>query len=155
MRKWFSWLFNKSHQLPSTYGSKVKGILDGEIDLRKLYNSYSTFVFPNPREYQTELESIMQQDILRNELRLTLVPENKMVTISYLDFLGSGGRIPTDPIGDLKLFISVLDRFNNYYNLYANIKGNITLSVNLRYIQIHIIYIRKIIDTVYLSVKTN
>ena len=97
----------------------------------------------------------MQQDILRNELRLTLVPENKLVTISYLDFLGSEGRIPTDPIGDLKLFISVLDRFNNYYNLYANIKGNITLSVNLRYIQIHIIYIRKIIDTVYLSVKTN
>jgi hypothetical protein len=155
MRKWLSRLFSKSHTLPSTYGGKVKEILDSEIDLRKLYNSTSTFVFPNPIDYKNELESIMQQDILRNELRLTLVPENKMVTITYLEFLSTNGRMPVDPVGDLKMFINVLERFNNYYNLYADIKGNINLSVNLRYIQIHIIYIRRIIDTVYLSIKTN
>lgn len=155
MRKWLSRLFSKSHTLPSTYGGKVKEILDSDIDLRKLYNSTSTFVFPNLIDYKNELESIMQQDILRNELRLTLVPENKMVTITYLEFLSTNGRMPVDPVGDLKMFINVLERFNNYYNLYADIKGNINLSVNLRYIQIHIIYIRRIIDTVYLSIKTN
>ena len=140
MWKWLSRLFSKSPKLPSTYGGKVKEILDSDIDLRKLYNSYCTFVFPNPLDYRNELESIMQQDILRKELRITLVPN---------------GRVPIDPIGDLKMFINVLERFNNYYNLYADIKGNINLSVNLRYIQIHIIYIRRIIDTVYLSIKTN
>lgn len=155
MRKWFSWLFKRSQQLPSTYGSKVKEILNSDIDLRKLYNSYATFVFANPQTYQAELEAIMQQDILRNELRLTLVPESKMVNISFLDFLGPNGRVPIDPVGDLKMFINVLDRFNNFYNLYADIKGNVTLSANLRYIQIHIIYIRRIIDTIYLSIKTN
>lgn len=155
MWKWLSRLFSKSPKLPSTYGGKVKEILDSDIDLRKLYNSYCTFVFPNPIDYRNELESIMQQDILRKELRITLVPENKMVTISFLEFLSTNGRVPIDPIGDLKMFINVLERFNNYYNLYADIKGNINLSVNLRYIQIHIIYIRRIIDTVYLSIKTN
>ena len=79
--------------------------------------------------------------------------EDKIQTLTFLEFLGSDGKIPLDPIGDIRKFINVLDRFHNFFLLHSSIKGNITLSTNLRYIQIHIIYIRRIIDTVYSTVQ--
>lgn len=153
MFQWLKKFLLVTGNKPLTYGDKVKQILELPIDLRKLYNTETQFVFATLPYYTYELESIMKQDILNKDLLLTLVSEDKIQTLTFLEFLGSDGKIPLDPIGDIRKFINVLDRFHNFFLLHSSIKGNITLSTNLRYIQIHIIYIRRIIDTVYSTVQ--
>ena len=153
MFQWLKKFLPTVSNKPLTYGDKVKQIQEYPIDLRKLYNSECPFVFITLPLYTYELESIMKQDILNKDLMLTLVSEDKIQTLTFLEFLGSDGKLPLDPVTDIRKFINVLDKFHNFFLLHSSIKGNITLSCNLRYIQIHIIYIRRIIDTVYSTVQ--
>lgn len=145
------WLFKKSK--PLTYGDKIDKIINSDIDLKLLYRLESDFIFNNIDRYIEVLEEIMKQDILNSYIETVLVSGDKISHISYLEFLSSDGRIPVDPIRDIKRLLEVFKKFDNYFNIYNNMKQDVKLSVNLRTIQLHIIYIRRIVDQVYSSIK--
>ena len=145
------WLFKKSK--PLTYGDKIDKIIDSDIDLKLLYRLESDFIFNNIDRYIEVLEEIMKQDILNSYIETVLVSGDKINHISYLEFLSTDGRIPVDPIRDIKRLLEVFKKFDNYFNIYNGMKQDVKLSVNLRTIQLHIIYIRRIVDQVYSSIK--
>lgn len=145
------WLFKKSK--PLTYGDKIDKIINSDIDLKLLYRLESDFIFNNIDRYTEVLEEIMKQDILNSYIETVLVSGDKINHISYLEFLSSDGRIPVDPIRDIKRLLEVFKKFDNYFNIYNSMKQDVKLSVNLRTIQLHIIYIRRIVDQVYSSIK--
>ena len=145
------WLFKKSK--PLTYGDKIDKIIDSDIDLKLLYRLESDFIFNNIDRYIEVLEEIMKQDILNSYIETVLVSGDKINHISYLEFLSSDGRIPVDPIRDIKRLLEVFKKFDSYFNIYSGMKQDVKLSVNLRTIQLHIIYIRRIVDQVYSSIK--
>lgn len=145
------WLFKKSK--PLTYGDKIDKIINSDIDLKLLYRLESDFIFNNIDRYIEVLEEIMKQDILNSYIETVLVSGDKISHISYLEFLSSDGRIPVDPIRDIKRLLEVFKKFDNYFNIYNSMKQDVKLSVNLRTIQLHIIYIRRIVDQVYSSIK--
>lgn len=145
------WLFKKSK--PLTYGDKIDKIINSDIDLKLLYRLESDFIFNNIDRYIEVLEEIMKQDILNNYIETVLVSGDKINHISYLEFLSSDGRIPVDPIRDIKRLLEVFKKFDSYFNIYSGMKQDVKLSVNLRTIQLHIIYIRRIVDQVYSSIK--
>lgn len=145
------WLFKKSK--PLTYGDKIDKIINSDIDLKLLYRLESDFIFNNIDRYIEVLEEIMKQDILNSYIETVLVSGDKINHISYLEFLSIDGRIPIDPIRDIKRLLEVFKKFDNYFNIYNSMKQDVKLSVNLRTIQLHIIYIRRIIDQVYSSIK--
>lgn len=145
------WLFKKSK--PLTYGDKIDKIINSDIDLKLLYRLESDFIFNNIDRYIEVLEEIMKQDILNSYIETVLVSGDKINHISYLEFLSSDGRIPVDPIRDIKRLLEVFKKFDNYFNIYNGMKQDVKLSVNLRTIQLHIIYIRRIVDQVYSSIK--
>lgn len=145
------WLFKKSK--PLTYGDKIDKIINSDIDLKLLYRLESDFIFNNIDRYIEVLEEIMKQDILNNYIETVLVSGDKINHISYLEFLSTDGRIPVDPIRDIKRLLEVFKKFDNYFNIYNGMKQDVKLSVNLRTIQLHIIYIRRIVDQVYSSIK--
>lgn len=145
------WLFKKSK--PLTYGDKIDKIINSDIDLKLLYRLETDFIFNNVDRYIEVLEEIMKQDILNNYIETVLVSGDKINHISYLEFLSSDGRIPVYPIRDIKRLLEVFKKFENYFNIYNSMKQDVKLSVNLRTIQLHIIYIRRIVDQVYSSIK--
>lgn len=145
------WLFKKSK--PLTYGDKIDKIINSDIDLKLLYRLESDFIFNNIDRYIEVLEEIMKQDILNSYIETVLVSGDKINHISYLEFLSTDGRIPVDPIRDIKRLLEVFKKFDNYFNIYSSMKQDVKLSVNLRTIQLHIIYIRRIVDQVYSSIK--
>lgn len=145
------WLFKKSK--PLTYGDKIDKIINSDIDLKLLYRLESDFIFNNIDRYIEVLEEIMKQDILNSYIETVLVSGDKINHISYLEFLSADGRIPVDPIRDIKRLLEVFKKFDNYFNIYSGMKQDVKLSVNLRTIQLHIIYIRRIVDQVYSSIK--
>lgn len=145
------WLFKKSK--PLTYGDKIDKIINSDIDLKLLYRLESDFIFNNIDRYIEVLEEIMKQDILNSYIETVLVSGDKINHISYLEFLSTDGRIPVDPIRDIKRLLEVFKKFDNYFNIYNSMKQDVKLSVNLRTIQLHIIYIRRIVDQVYSSIK--
>lgn len=145
------WLFKKSK--PLTYGDKIDKIIDSDIDLKLLYRLETDFIFNNVDRYIEVLEEIMKQDILNSYIETVLVSGDKINHISYLEFLSTDGRIPVDPIRDIKRLLEVFKKFDNYFNIYNSMKQDVKLSVNLRTIQLHIIYIRRIVDQVYSSIK--
>ena len=145
------WLFKKSK--PLTYGDKIDKIINSDIDLKLLYRLESDFIFNNIDRYIEVLEEIMKQDILNSYIETVLVSGDKISHISYLEFLSTDGRIPVDPIRDIKRLLEVFKKFDNYFNIYNGMKQDVKLSVNLRTIQLHIIYIRRIVDQVYSSIK--
>lgn len=145
------WLFKKSK--PLTYGDKIDKIINSDIDLKLLYRLESDFIFNNIDRYIEVLEEIMKQDILNSYIETVLVSGDKINHISYLEFLSTDGRIPVDPIRDIKRLLEVFKKFDNYFNIYNSMKQDVKLSVNLRTIQLHIIYIRRIADQVYFSIK--
>lgn len=145
------WLFKKSK--PLTYGNKIDKIINSDIDLKLLYRLESDFIFNNIDRYIEVLEEIMKQDILNSYIETVLVSGDKINHISYLEFLSSDGRIPVDPIRDIKRLLEVFKKFDSYFNIYSGMKQDVKLSVNLRTIQLHIIYIRRIVDQVYSSIK--
>ena len=145
------WLFKKSK--PLTYGDKIDKIINSDIDLKLLYRLESDFIFNNIDRYIEVLEEIMKQDILNSYIETVLVSGDKINHISYLEFLSTDGRIPVDPIRDIKRLLEVFKKFENYFNIYNGMKQDVKLSVNLRTIQLHIIYIRRIVDQVYSSIK--
>lgn len=145
------WLFKKSK--PLTYGDKIDKIINSDIDLKLLYRLESDFIFNNVDRYIEVLEEIMKQDILNSYIETVLVSGDKINHISYLEFLSTDGRIPVDPIRDIKRLLEVFKKFDNYFNTYSGMKQDVKLSVNLRTIQLHIIYIRRIVDQVYSSIK--
>lgn len=145
------WLFKKSK--PLTYGDKIDKIINSDIDLKLLYRLESDFIFNNIDRYIEVLEEIMKQDILNSYIETVLVSGDKINHISYLEFLSTDGRIPVDPIRDIKRLLEVFKKFDNYFNIYNGMKQDVKLSVNLRTIQLHIIYIRRIVDQVYSSIK--
>lgn len=145
------WLFKKSK--PLTYGDKIDKIINSDIDLKLLYRLESDFIFNNIDRYIEVLEEIMKQDILNSYIETVLVSGDKISHISYLEFLSVDGRIPVDPIRDIKRLLEVFKKFDNYFNIYSGMKQDVKLSVNLRTIQLHIIYIRRIVDQVYSSIK--
>lgn len=145
------WLFKKSK--PLTYGDKIDKIINSDIDLKLLYRLESDFIFNNIDRYIEVLEEIMKQDILNSYIETVLVSGDKINHISYLEFLSTDGRIPIDPIRDIKRLLEVFKKFDNYFNIYNSMKQDVKLSVNLRTIQLHIIYIRRIVDQVYSSIK--
>lgn len=145
------WLFKKSK--PLTYGDKIDKIINSDIDLKLLYRLESDFIFNNIDRYIEVLEEIMKQDILNSYIETVLVSGDKINHISYLEFLSSDGRIPVDPIRDIKRLLEVFKKFDSYFNIYSGMKQDVKLSVNLRTIQLHIIYIRRIVDQVYSSIK--
>lgn len=145
------WLFKKSK--PLTYGDKIDKIINSDIDLKLLYRLESDFIFNNIDRYIEILEEIMKQDILNSYIETVLVSGDKISHISYLEFLSTDGRIPVDPIRDIKRLLEVFKKFDNYFNIYNGMKQDVKLSVNLRTIQLHIIYIRRIVDQVYSSIK--
>lgn len=145
------WLFKKSK--PLTYGDKIDKIINSDIDLKLLYRLESDFIFNNIDRYIEVLEEIMKQDILNSYIETVLVSGDKISHISYLEFLSSDGRIPVDPIRDIKRLLEVFKKFDSYFNIYSGMKQDVKLSVNLRTIQLHIIYIRRIVDQVYSSIK--
>ena len=145
------WLFKKSK--PLTYGDKIDKIINSDIDLKLLYRLESDFIFNNIDRYIEVLEEIMKQDILNSYIETVLVSGDKINHISYLEFLSVDGRIPVDPIRDIKRLLEVFKKFDNYFNIYNGMKQDVKLSVNLRTIQLHIIYIRRIVDQVYSSIK--
>lgn len=145
------WLFKKSK--PLTYGDKIDKIINSDIDLKLLYRLESDFIFNNIDRYIEVLEEIMKQDILNSYIETVLVSGDKISHISYLEFLSTDGRIPIDPIRDIKRLLEVFKKFDNYFNIYNGMKQDVKLSVNLRTIQLHIIYIRRIVDQVYSSIK--
>lgn len=145
------WLFKKSK--PLTYGDKIDKIINSDIDLKLLYRLESDFIFNNVDRYIEVLEEIMKQDILNSYIETVLVSGDKINHISYLEFLSTDGRIPVDPIRDIKRLLEVFKKFDSYFNIYSGMKQDVKLSVNLRTIQLHIIYIRRIVDQVYSSIK--
>lgn len=145
------WLFKKSK--PLTYGDKIDKIINSDIDLKLLYRLESDFIFNNIDRYIEVLEEIMKQDILNSYIETVLVSGDKINHTSYLEFLSTDGRIPVDPIRDIKRLLEVFKKFDNYFNIYNSMKQDVKLSVNLRTIQLHIIYIRRIVDQVYSSIK--
>lgn len=145
------WLFKKSK--PLTYGDKIDKIINSDIDLKLLYRLESDFIFNNIDRYIEVLEEIMKQDILNSYIETVLVSGDKINHISYLEFLSTDGRIPLDPIRDIKRLLEVFKKFDSYFNIYSGMKQDVKLSVNLRTIQLHIIYIRRIVDQVYSSIK--
>ena len=145
------WLFKKSK--PLTYGDKIDKIINSDIDLKLLYRLETDFIFNNVDRYIEVLEEIMKQDILNSYIETVLVSGDKINHISYLEFLSVDGRIPVDPIRDIKRLLEVFKKFDNYFNIYNGMKQDVKLSVNLRTIQLHIIYIRRIVDQVYSSIK--
>ena len=145
------WLFKKSK--PLTYGDKIDKIINSDIDLKLLYRLESDFIFNNIDRYIEVLEEIMKQDILNSYIETVLVSGDKISHISYLEFLSIDGRIPVDPIRDIKRLLEVFKKFDSYFNIYSGMKQDVKLSVNLRTIQLHIIYIRRIVDQVYSSIK--
>ena len=145
------WLFKKSK--PLTYGDKIDKIINSDIDLKLLYRLESDFIFNNIDRYIEVLEGIMKQDILNSYIETVLVSGDKISHISYLEFLSTDGRIPLDPIRDIKRLLEVFKKFDSYFNIYSGMKQDVKLSVNLRTIQLHIIYIRRIVDQVYSSIK--
>lgn len=145
------WLFKKSK--PLTYGDKIDRIINSDIDLKLLYRLESDFIFNNVDRYIEVLEEIMKQDILNSYIETVLVSGDKISHISYLEFLSSDGRVPLDPIRDIKRLLKVFKKFDSYFNIYSGMKQDVKLSVNLRTIQLHIIYIRRIVDQVYSSIK--
>ena len=145
------WLFKKSK--PLTYGDKIDKIINSDIDLKLLYRLESDFIFNNIDRYIEVLEEIMKQDILNSYIETVLVSGDKINHISYLEFLSSDGRVPLDPIRDIKRLLEVFKKFDSYFNIYSGMKQDVKLSVNLRTIQLHIIYIRRIVDQVYSSIK--
>lgn len=145
------WLFKKSK--PLTYGDKIDKIINSDIDLKLLYRLESDFIFNNIDRYIEVLEEIMKQDILNSYIETVLVSGDKISHISYLEFLSTDGRIPIDPIRDIKRLLEVFKKFDSYFNIYSGMKQDVKLSVNLRTIQLHIIYIRRIVDQVYSSIK--
>lgn len=145
------WLFKKSK--PLTYGDKIDKIINSDIDLKLLYRLETDFIFNNIDRYIEVLEEIMKQDILNSYIETVLVSGDKINHISYLEFLSTDGRIPVDPIRDIKRLLEVFKKFDNYFNIYNGMKQDVKLSVNLRTIQLHIIYIRRIVDQVYSSIK--
>lgn len=145
------WLFKKSK--PLTYGDKIDKIINSDIDLKLLYRLETDFIFNNVDRYIEVLEEIMKQDILNSYIETVLVSGDKINHISYLEFLSSDGRVPLDPIRDIKRLLEVFKKFDSYFNIYSGMKQDVKLSVNLRTIQLHIIYIRRIVDQVYSSIK--
>lgn len=145
------WLFKKSK--PLTYGDKIDKIINSDIDLKLLYRLETDFVFNNVDRYIEVLEEIMKQDILNSYIETVLVSGDKINHISYLEFLSIDGRVPLDPIRDIKRLLEVFKKFDSYFNIYSGMKQDVKLSVNLRTIQLHIIYIRRIADQVYSSIK--
>lgn len=145
------WLFKKSK--PLTYGDKIDKIINSDIDLKLLYRLESDFIFNNVDRYIEVLEEIMKQDILNSYIETVLVSGDKINHISYLEFLSVDGRVPLDPIRDIKRLLEVFKKFDSYFNIYSGMKQDVKLSVNLRTIQLHIIYIRRIVDQVYSSIK--
>lgn len=145
------WLFKKSK--PLTYGDKIDKIINSDIDLKLLYRLESDFIFNNIDRYIEVLEEIMKQDILNSYIETVLVSGDKINHISYLEFLSVDGRVPLDPIRDIKRLLEVFKKFDSYFNIYSGMKQDVKLSVNLRTIQLHIIYIRRIVDQVYSSIK--
>ena len=145
------WLFKKSK--PLTYGDKIDKIINSDIDLKLLYRLESDFIFNNIDRYIEVLEEIMKQDILNSYIETVLVSGDKINHVSYLEFLSTDGRIPVDPIRDIKRLLEVFKKFDSYFNIYSGMKQDVKLSVNLRTIQLHIIYIRRIVDQVYSSIK--
>ena len=145
------WLFKKSK--PLTYGDKIDKIINSDIDLKLLYRLESDFIFNNIDRYIEVLEEIMKQDILNSYIETVLVSGDKINHISYLEFLSSDGRIPVDPIRDIKRLLEVFKKCDKYFTIYSGMKQDVKLSVNLRTIQLHIIYIRRIVDQVYSSIK--
>lgn len=145
------WLFKKSK--PLTYGDKIDKIINSDIDLKLLYRLETDFVFNNVDRYIEVLEEIMKQDILNSYIETVLVSGDKINHISYLEFLSVDGRVPLDPIRDIKRLLEVFKKFDSYFNIYSGMKQDVKLSVNLRTIQLHIIYIRRIVDQVYSSIK--
>ena len=145
------WLFKKSK--PLTYGDKIDKIINSDIDLKLLYRLETDFVFNNVDRYIEVLEEIMKQDILNSYIETVLVSGDKINHISYLEFLSIDGRVPLDPIRDIKRLLEVFKKFDSYFNIYSGMKQDVKLSVNLRTIQLHIIYIRRIVDQVYSSIK--
>ena len=145
------WLFKKSK--PLTYGDKIDKIINSDIDLKLLYRLETDFVFNNVDRYIEVREEIMKQDILNSYIETVLVSGDKINHISYLEFLSSDGRVPLDPIRDIKRLLEVFKKFDSYFNIYSGMKQDVKLSVNLRTIQLHIIYIRRIVDQVYSSIK--
>ena len=95
----------------------------------------------------------MKQDILNSYIETVLGSGEKINQISYLAYISTDGRIPIDPIRDIKRLLEVFNKFENYFNIYSGMKQDVKLSVNLRTIQLHIIYIRRIVDQVYSSIK--
>lgn len=145
------WLFKKSK--PLTYGDKIDKIINSDIDLKLLYRLETDFIFNNVDRYIEVLEEIMKQDILNSYIETVLVSGDKINHISYLEFLSIDGRVPLDPIRDIKRLLEVFKKFDSYFNIYSGMKQDVKLSVNLRTIQLHIIYIRRIVDQVYSSIK--
>lgn len=145
------WLFKKSK--PLTYGDKIDKIINSDIDLKLLYRLETDFIFNNVDRYIEVLEEIMKQDILNSYIETVLVSGDKINHINYLEFLSVDGRIPVDPIRDIKRLLEVFKKFDSYFNIYSGMKQDVKLSVNLRTIQLHIIYIRRIVDQVYSSIK--
>lgn len=145
------WLFKKSK--PLTYGDKIDKIINSDIDLKLLYRLETDFIFNNVDRYIEVLEEIMKQDILNSYIETVLVSGDKINHISYLEFLSTDGRVPIDPIRDIKRLLEVFKKFDSYFNIYSGMKQDVKLSVNLRTIQLHIIYIRRIVDQVYSSIK--
>lgn len=145
------WLFKKSK--PLTYGDKIDKIINSDIDLKLLYRLETDFIFNNVDRYIEVLEEIMKQDILNSYIETVLVSGDKISHISYLEFLSVDGRVPLDPIRDIKRLLEVFKKFDSYFNIYSGMKQDVKLSVNLRTIQLHIIYIRRIVDQVYSSIK--
>lgn len=145
------WLFKKSK--PLTYGDKIDKIINSDIDLKLLYRLETDFIFNNVDRYIEVLEEIMKQDILNSYIETVLVSGDKINHISYLEFLSTDGRVPLDPIRDIKRLLEVFKKFDSYFNIYSGMKQDVKLSVNLRTIQLHIIYIRRIVDQVYSSIK--
>lgn len=145
------WLFKKSK--PLTYGDKIDKIINSDIDLKLLYRLETDFIFNNVDRYIEVLEEIMKQDILNSYIETVLVSGDKINHISYLEFLSVDGRVPLDPIRDIKRLLEVFKKFDSYFNIYSGMKKDVKLSVNLRTIQLHIIYIRRIVDQVYSSIK--
>lgn len=145
------WLFKKSK--PLTYGDKIDKIINSDIDLKLLYRLETDFIFNNVDRYIEVLEEIMKQDILNSYIETVLVSGDRINHISYLEFLSTDGRVPLDPIRDIKRLLEVFKKFDSYFNIYSGMKQDVKLSVNLRTIQLHIIYIRRIVDQVYSSIK--
>lgn len=145
------WLFKKSK--PLIYGDKIDKIINSDIDLKLLYRLETDFIFNNVDRYIEILEEIMKQDILNSYIETVLVSGDKINHISYLEFLSVDGRVPLDPIRDIKRLLEVFKKFDSYFNIYSGMKQDVKLSVNLRTIQLHIIYIRRIVDQVYSSIK--